>query len=399
MPRQRSILTSLVALAAIAASLLPLGGGAPAAASIRYADAIGTTDSYRPLANGDEFNYNVVSETTTTQHGKTSHSTQKSTQTEKVAYPVKHGGKAGLYALTSTSTYASGPTATDVTYVRLAKQGSFQLEEILAETYSEVEGSVSISETETYKQPSIIDELPEAKGLSWTEAAPFGYTFSYVVPGFTETENGDQDALGGYTEQDKTVAGSSTTTAAYDLKDDGSGTLAMNPGGTYSFGLPVKQGGSYVIPVVYQSATTDVPDWYPGGGEPLQPLETLPAAIGGFVKTPKGCGAQAGMTAYDIRVVQTELDPISGEYVTGTSDAYDVAGKGTVCGIAVTSFKGYDNFTTGKLTSKSTTTYTEILTSEIVKARTRFGVAEPFNSLPNHAWMRRALERSAATAH
>jgi hypothetical protein len=265
------------------------------------------------------------------------------------------------------------------------------LEEVLADTYSETEGSVEINASQTYKQPLIIDELPEAQGSSWSEAAAYTYSFGYMGPGYTITEDIDQDATGGYTEQYKSVFGSSSMTIDYVLKDNGAGTLTNDPGGTYSFGLPIKQGGSYVIPVVHQSSTTDVPDWYPGGGQPLQPLQTIPTAIGAPVKTPKACGARANMTAYDVRDDQVILDPVGGSYITGTGDEYDVAGMGTVCAISVSSVKLYDNLSTGKVTVTSTSTNTEILTSEIVKARTRFDVAEPFSSLPARFWIRGSL--------
>jgi hypothetical protein len=397
MRHERTISTYSFVLIASIASLPLLGGAVPAGATIRAEAPIASSGSYMPLANGDVFNYAATSRSTLTENGKTTHTTQKSTQVETVTYPVKHGGKNGLYALTSTSTYASGPSATGTDFVRLEKQGPLQLEEVLADTSSETEGSVSITGTQTFKSPLIIDELPEAQGLSWSEAAAFVYSFEYGGPSFTITEAIDQDASGGYTEQYKEVFGSNTITSNYVLKDNGTGTLTNDPGGRYAFGLPVKQGGSYVIPVVYQSATTDVPDWYPGGAAPLQPLDSQPTAIGALVKTPKTCGSKANMSAYDVRAEQTELDPIAGDYLTDTSDEYDVAGMGTVCAISVSSVKGYDNLSTGKLTLTSTSTFTEILTSEIVKASTRFGIAEPFSSLPTRAWAPRVLDRAGAT--
>jgi hypothetical protein len=390
----RTIPTLPLALAGSIASLLI--GVLPAAASIRMADPIASGASYRPLANGDVFNYDDTTRTTLTQNGKTTHTTQKGTQVDTVTYPVKHGGKSGLYALTSTSMYASGPSSTSTDFVRLEKQGALQLEDVLADTYSETEGSISVSGSQTFKSPLIIDELPEAQGLSWSEAAAFAYLFEYGGPSFTITEAIDQDVSGGYTEQYKEVFGGSTITMSYLLKDNGTGSLT-NPGGSYAFGLPVMQGKSYVIPVVYQSATTDVPDWYPGHAAPLQPLDSEPTAIGALVKTPKACGAKSNMSAYDVRTEQTELDPVGGEYVTDTSDEYDVAGMGTVCAINVSTVKAYDNLSTGKLTLASTSTFTEILTSEIVKARTRFGIAEAFSSLPTERWMNHVLGRGVPT--
>jgi hypothetical protein len=376
----------LLTATALLTALLAAGSSAPAASLVRTAPAaVPNSGSYRPLANGDSFTYALAITRRVTRNGKTTKISYTGNSTTAVAYPATFKGQRKLYDLHKTSQTSNGNSSDEHFYVQVAQNGSLQLQQELGYTDAFMASNGSSSNlTLVDGQPLIDDELPETAGLSWERNVPYKESGTDGGPSYSDVFSQTSQADGSYVYKDKqTVSGQSTTYTEAE-NADGSGTLAVSGYPTTTFGLPFLQGSAYFIPVtVSSSSTTDVPDWFPGNASAPQPLAYDSDTIHRLVKTPKACGSMAGMTAYDVRDNFTDLDTISGSYVFGVLDYYDVAGMGTVCLVFSQDVSEYDNTTDGLRYYHLAYKDIEILTSETIHAdrtRQQAGAAFPFRS-------------------
>jgi hypothetical protein len=223
--------------------------------------------------------------------------------------------------------------------------------------------------TETLGKPySTLAEYPEKAGLKWTDNFPYTIDYAIDTGSFQFVEAGTQEADGAYVLTETTKSGSYDNVTKYDLKANGTGTLKSETTGSptidFVFGLPIKKDGSEVIPVKINGQTTYVPDWFPGGGEPLSPLEYYSSKIISLGKAPTTCGAQSGAAAYDVRETGYSLDPVGGELGTQTEDFYDSPTLGLVCSVDVVQYSVYDNESSGNVSVTFANTVVQVLTGE-----------------------------------
>jgi hypothetical protein len=225
----------------------------------------------------------------------------------------------------------------------------------------------------TYATPFINDMLPEAPSASWPE--PVGIT--ETVNDYDSTPQNNPNILSG-TETRNSDGSYNASGMNYNvaetrlLRSDGTGYVVDGPpsGATqWSYGLPVSIATGEVIPATEsyagQSATNLVPDWYPGGGQPSNPLATEQATDLGQGPAPSTCGAKAGTNATHIETTFTQLDPILGFTISDVSDNYVVAGIGYICKLETVTENDYDTENTGTLTKTKVTKTSEVLTSYV----------------------------------
>ncbi|MBV8490688.1 MAG: hypothetical protein JO199_09180 [Candidatus Eremiobacteraeota bacterium] len=158
------------------------------------------------------------------------------------------------------------------------------------------------------------------------------------------------------------------------LATDGSGfdklcrnTTVKDHCSTRSFGLPIMQGSTYVIPVTVVDSSGAkvkrfVPDWYPGSTVP-SPLMTDTVTVGHRMMSSL-CGSYAGQTS--IATIETigALDPVDGTVTNVRSTAYYQSGKiMPACGVSTTTVEYYDNVKSGKLKRTEQTTDVVVMTS------------------------------------
>lgn len=346
-----------------------------------------------PFAQGDVFNFNYADSLVTTTGGTPTKSYVDGTDTLTINGSESFDG--GTWTeLTEVFAYtdynsakqstATGTLTTDF-YRNFVQNGDvldyLQAGYTTSNQESDANGTTIQGTTDyTYGTPYEIDAVPETKS-SWKEPlqnTETGQTITTPKSGSTETltysftRNADLSYTrnaqfvyspgGTYTETD--------TVAANGSAEDSNDFPSNNPtNGTTTWAAPAKVGGSYVITVVYtptsgSKTTTNVPDWYPGGGK-VKSLASDVKKDSGTVKVPKTCGtAVAGQTAVELVETQAYLDPEQGTYDTDTETTYVVSGEGRVCVISKLVDDTYDNRVTGDLTTSVTHDEVLSLTSE-----------------------------------
>lgn len=323
-----------------------------------------------PFANGDTFQYTITDTSVInfpSQPPKTTTTIKSANET--VVYPVTYGSKKNVYRLATVVQDASDPYGyVEQDFVGFDRVGSIYALEYFAqgETYYDASNPYGSQQVTNSKPFDITAEYPESVGLQWDDNFAVAYTFSESFGSVTQSITERQQADGAYDEVQTTTSPSGQATTQYDLKSNGTGTLIeQNPSQPtlkYLFGLPFEQGGAEVIPVKLGRNTTYVPDWFPGGGQPLSPLESLSVVIASFANTPAACGSQAGQAAYDIHQTGYGLDPVGGLYVTTQTDEYDSPTQGMICSVVNNQFAFYDNLVSGAIEFTETITDVEVLT-------------------------------------
>ncbi len=213
--------------------------------------------------------------------------------------------------------------------------------------------------SEAYIAPYYIDDvIPEHKGGTFSRNQTATLTYTGYVTGTT-----DANANGAYSLTQS--AGGSSFQIDLSANGTGSEVLSTPPNTTsWTFGLPVASGSGNVIPVTASfnggaATSTNVPDWYPGGGAPSQPLQTDTVTENGPTTLPASCSVppQYTLLATSSTEVFYELDPIGGYTTTYTLDEYDSPFFGSLCYNQVTTTNVYDNVDTGSLLATQTETY------------------------------------------
>jgi hypothetical protein len=218
--------------------------------------------------------------------------------------------------------------------------------------------------------------------------APFNLYYSFPLTQgqtFNEDDNTDQEVYTTYGPKNysSTTTGPQVPSGAYkyltkvndpaghykedelrQVNPDGSAKETLSQTGfnklTESFGTPVVRGGQAVIPVTAEGGnalpatpapklTTNVPDWFPGGGAAPSPLWAAPFTYNGVQTLPSACGALAGTQAGDVQQTTYQLDPIGGFYETAAYDFYLLNGVGMVCNVTSSTITYYDNLVTGNV--------------------------------------------------
>jgi hypothetical protein len=205
-----------------------------------------------------------------------------------------------------------------------------------------------------FSTPYVVDAYPETAGASWTSngANLSEYTVqnfirtSYYEDGFIDTRSSGE-AL-----RDDVYAASSTTGTNSDDRANGSGRLTVVPANqnasVTTFGAPVHMGSAWVIPVTTNGRTVDVPDWFPGGAQPPQPISNDTFSIAAPVTTPRDCGKMARIAADDLHETVVVVSVTHGTVAQRDTHYYDTT-AGTICRVEHILVDEYDNLTDGKL--------------------------------------------------
>ena len=392
---------SLIALSGCAGGSSLPGGGTAQTLGRAQRDARSTgaqpdiTNPY-PFTQGDVFNYAYAETDTTMSPGQPAvKSYVDSTVSETVGASTEFNGQQWTeFAEVSNytdknsahQTTATGTLTTD--YYRNFVQNGNVLDYLMggyttSDQKTESNGTTVAATTDLdYASPYLIDIIPETKG-SWkldTANTETGKTVtttgsSTETVTFSFTRNADQSYSrqasfafsggGTYSETD--------TVAANGSAEDVNNFPAKNPtNGTTTWSAPAKSGSKYLITVVYtptsgSKTTTQVPDWYPGGG-PVKSLVSDTKKDVGSAKVPKSCGkATAGQTAAELVETVSYLDPEQATYIAYTETTYVVSGEGRVCAVRKYTSDTYDNRQTGALTSSVVEDSALALTSESLK--------------------------------
>jgi hypothetical protein len=237
--------------------------------------------------------------------------------------------------------------------------------------------TTTTTDTLTYAEPFVLDQLPETAGASWSDAA--GSTLDSEA---IETTGSATDktvttsrrlADGAYSRMVDYHDAGTNYSVTKKQSSDGSGQDQNGGSGKEAgltvFATPVQSGSAYVIPVTYtppgeKSVTTNVPDWYPGNG-PVGPLlVAVTKDLGLSVSVPAKCGIAAGQPATRLQANRIALDVVDGTVTTHSTDRYVIPGMGVVCTVHESLIKTYDNRATGALVRTERTTEISGLTSE-----------------------------------
>ncbi len=337
------------------------------------------TPTVYPLVNGDTFTYQFQETIVTTANGSSSvNAAYNATETAQLSGPTTFNGNP-VYALRTTGT--SGNTSINyIDYVNLITTGGHTEYVEYGHNYAAtIVDSSTVTEYDndklTYATPFINDILPETSGASWAEPV----AIDEIVNDYDQTPQNSPNIFSG--EEIRAADGSYHGSGKkFDvpetrlLKSNGTGDVVDGPanGATeWSYGLPQPSANGEVIPATEsydsKSGTNLVPDWYPGGKLPSNPLATETMRDLGRTTAPAACGKQAKTTVNHLQSVFTQLDPILGFTNSETVDTYVRAGLGSVCKVDKIVQNNYDTENTGKLTSTKTTSSTQVLLSEVLK--------------------------------
>jgi hypothetical protein len=237
--------------------------------------------------------------------------------------------------------------------------------------------TTTTTETVTYAEPFIIDQLPETAGASWSDAAGSTLDSEAIATSGSSTDKtvttSRRIADGAYSRMVDYHDAGTNYSVTKKQSSDGSGQDQNGGSGKEAgltvFGTPVRSGSGYVIPVTdtppgEKSVTTNVPDWYPGNG-PVGPLlVAITKDLGLSVNVPAKCGIAAGQPATRLQANRAELDVVDGTVTTHSTDRYVIPGMGVVCTVHESLVKTYDNRATGALVRTERTTEVSGLTSE-----------------------------------
>jgi hypothetical protein len=239
----------------------------------------------------------------------------------------------------------------------------------------------SFDQTITNTPAKTVAQFPLVSGTSYDGAVSRDVTLNYCS--FAHARSSVEDSLeqhrnGSYALRDRYHQDNPLTRVVHDefVYGNGSGSEKSCEGTThsgsctaYSWGTPVKIGGSMAIP--FRTATSSfraavtpakvryVPDWYPKGVP--APLKTDTVTV---VDTtmPSGCGAYASQAAAATVESIEELDPVAGTVSTTSNSAYYLPGAVMpACAISLQTTGFYDNRKTGALLRTATRTTTVVM--------------------------------------
>jgi hypothetical protein len=307
-----------------------------------------------PFAPGDQFVFAYAS-TDSVQKGTgaptvTTQSYTETTTIEpavKYSFPPGSGSTVTAYPVeTKASSTSSAGTYTRkiIEYRNFVADG--KVTDYLLYGYSDVSDLVESkdvtlheSTVRTWETPFILDELPEKTGAGWAEPIARHQTIDNEYYTSTGDENVLQSKVVGKPDGSYTDDGLDYD-VPYDIaqKSGGTGTLLRGPSGSqeeWSFALPKSSSKGEIVPVTitYEGKTgmNSVPDWYPGGGAPADPLTTEGLTDKGTATVPKGCGHYAGSKAQLLESTYSQLAPAAGFTLVETDTYYIVPKIGRAC--------------------------------------------------------------------
>lgn len=202
--------------------------------------------------------------------------------------------------------------------------------------------ALALSTRTTYSQPYVELMQPFSAGATWSQATAYvtdsvettassGVTMRRVGK---STSNSD----GSYVSAYRSTSSGHVTFGKTIVDSDGSASVALwqpgQPTTKLVIGVPVKQHGSYVIPITTYPGKhqSTIADWYPGRAMPPSPLVTASATDKGSVAIPGACNVPKSIatTAELVASAQQGLDPTSSEFAY-TQLSYYAPGVGLVC--------------------------------------------------------------------
>jgi hypothetical protein len=397
---------ALAAVASLSTFALSGCGGSPALPNAGGAQALGNRQSQSssssnrtnppvtnpyPFTEGDVFNYAYNDTLTTTTSGSPVKSYVSGTVALTIGPVETFDGQqltqlTEVYAYTdsdsSHKTTATGTLTTE--YYREFQPVNGGLDYVTfgnttSGNESDTDGTSIVSSTSlTYDAAFLLDVIPEVKS-SWADEIPNSQSGSTATTtsgstetiNYTFTRNSDLS----YSRDTSVYLNNVYACGATDAEaKDGSGSedntcSKSASAGDAVFSAPAKSGGKYFIKVVFtplsgSPTTTEVPDWFPGGGA-VKKLVTDTTKDKGAVKVPKDCGkAVAGQSAVELDESSSYLDAILGTYDVAAASTYVVSGEGIVCVARKYTNNTYDNRVTGALTTSVASSSVSGLTSE-----------------------------------
>ncbi len=239
------------------------------------------------------------------------------------------------------------------------------------QTYSYVKEQISNSFN--FPDVRIFDEIPEVTGASWNNPISQMHTKSQGPANQhvdeTATRHNDGSEIRVFTHTDGIAADTYTNT--YTINADGTGSLLQKTqtgGDQFSFGVPVQQGGAFVIPVTYTdkngTKSYTVPDWYPGHALPVPPFITDSNTDLGVQMPPAACSKGPQIPAAHIRETTNSMD-LFGNISVITQDGYYAPSRGLICYTSTETDTTYDYTDSGALLDTFTTSTVYALTSGI----------------------------------
>ena len=229
----------------------------------------------------------------------------------------------------------------------------------------------SLTSTTAFNTAATDAVYPLITGAAFTE--PLARTVNTVTTDATAggtSGGGGTTAItynndGSYTRTFSAADGSSQQQSS--VVSAGTGQLAVTTATnstTTVIGLPSGSGGPLTIPVTVTNnagVTNDfATDWYPGGGQPTQPLALTTHTVVGPASLPTACAYTGTVTALiETTVTTSNLDPVGGTSTASTEQLYNANGT-NICRTQTTTTTSYI-VTTGALNATTTTTITEVL--------------------------------------
>lgn len=224
-------------------------------------------------------------------------------------------------------------------------------------TFLEHLGTNSPGITLAYTSPAVVLEEPFRAGNHWDPSA--SYRLQSKMRDETWNRDGSYDSS--YVVSVKIGSAPPTVEHVREVvNSDGSATLVSRTGNcvplTWRIGVPVSSNGKYVIPYKVRQARTCHGraiatnsfgvDWYPGGGQPPQPLERSSVTDEGSATIPASCHVPASIAAKGEKIVRsdTSLDPF-GTISQSTDTKYYAQPRGLVCNVNFRTQKSYSIFT------------------------------------------------------
>ncbi len=382
-----------------------ISASAPGVAPSHITNAQFAPNSQDPRINGAAFTY---ARTDTTKSSSAPTTIATSTDTVSIKTGASFGGQSNLIDVHQVHAPINPPPGAGVssildsylnyvigsTTATLLETGFVQSEQST--------GSRDSSRL-TYAPGYTVDELPQNAGTSWNPLSGFtsSGTLTDSVSVTTSSEQGNVD--GSYSDassQSMTSGPPALFTFSTVVRGDGTFVQATGQAGmvsginnqpynsltTYTTKPPASSNGATVIPlqvdcqtgaatwpspaptatsspqcqdssgklVQSTSVRLKVPDWFPGGGPTLSPLDQALVVVNSSESIPGTCNVPASIaiSAVDEHTKEQRLDTALGMVYSTQTDAYYAPNVGLVCTISTEDDASYDQYASGLLQYK-----------------------------------------------
>lgn len=253
-----------------------------------------------------------------------------------VANPYGAGNVNDLHSVEADAAPTQTQTSTADYYEQTVPMSTGSLSQVELLGYNAVDDQGNKTAV-TYPSPLVLDEMPDAAGLLWTNSPAEQYNWTSSG---TETDQRTVNADGTYTETDVQARGSDAISAA-DAADY-SGQVAFQFSGsngivTETWQLSPPASGAITATIVEQPlggapktlGAYSVPAWF----ATTTPLYSETDVDNGPKAFDAKCGNLSALGTQGDQLVQTiaQLDPAQGTMETTTTTAYNVVGFGPVC--------------------------------------------------------------------